>query len=97
MEITDELSVDTNGQGKKAISGLSRGRGFILRGTTLLSALSPLISLQLSWIKLYYKQGNSICHSPPPPQDSLGTVMSSWFKNLKRVEEETCFEFPCLL
>lgn len=52
---------------KKAISGPVQKAGSLFSGgTTLLSALSPLISLQLSWDKLYYKQGNSICHSPPP-------------------------------
>lgn len=52
---------------KKAISGPVQKAGALFSGgTTLLSALSPLISLQLSWDKLYYKQGNSICHSPPP-------------------------------
>lgn len=52
---------------KKAISGPVQKAGSLFSGvTSLLSALSPLISLQLSWDKLYYKQGNSICHSPPP-------------------------------
>ena len=27
---------------------------------------------------------------PPPPTGSLGTVISSWFMNLKEDEEETC-------
>ena len=52
---------------KKVISGLvQKAVGLFSGVTTLLSAPSPLISLQLSWDKLYYKQGNSICHSPPP-------------------------------
>ena len=77
---------------KKVISGLvQKAVGLFSGVTTLLSAPSPLISLQLSWDKLYYKQGNAICHSPPPTIGSLGTVIFSWFMNLKEVEEETCF------
>lgn len=79
---------------KKAISGLvQKAVGLFSGVTTLLSAPFPLISLQLSWDKLYYKQGNSVCHSPPPTIGSLGTVISSWFTNLKEVEEETCFNW----
>ena len=79
---------------KKVISGLvQKAVGLFSGVTTLLSAPSPLISLQLSWDKLYYKQGNAICHSPPPTIGSLGTVIFSWFMNLKEVEEETCFSW----
>lgn len=75
--------------GRKVSGPVQKAGALFSGGTTLLSALSPLISLQLSWDKLYYKQGNSICHSPPPTTGLLNSNVfvvqefeGSWGGNL---------------
>lgn len=96
MEITDELSVDTNGQEESDFRACQKAGRSLFSGAQLCFALSPLISW-LSWDSFITSKRKFNMSLPSPTTGLLGTVMSSWFKNLKEVEEETCFEFPCLL
>ena len=84
--------------GRKRFPGLSRRQGVYSLGSQVCFLLC-LLSSPCNFHGINFITSKEIQYVTPlpPPQDSLGTVMSSWFKNLKEVEEETCFEFPCLL